>query len=235
MNEHHEQVSSDPIVQDAPKRKRELSLPTAIVVAGALIAIAVLARGTVMGAPGQASPDNLDLVTDVGDDDFIRGNPDAPITVIEYADFSCHFCAQYHPTLTRLVKESEGQIRWVYRHLPIFNLEAAVASTCVGKTAGDEAFWSFSDTLFQNADKFSSGYYRTTALALGADGNAYDTCIANPLVQTEITSSFRTNRVLLGFNATPHTIIIDKDGRKFSFSGAMSYGELSDVFATLGK
>ncbi len=204
-----------------PKAKPALNLPGAIVVAAIIIGAALfMTRGS--GIASQKTPDKLDLVSEVTAADFIRGNPDAPVTLIEYADFSCHYCAQYHPTLAKLVNDYQGKVRWVYRHLPIFNVEAAVASTCVGKTAGNEAFWKFSDMLFANQKSFNTDFYRDRAIASGAKGEDYYKCIADPLVKSKIEKDANKTKILLGFDATPYNVLIDKSGHKFSFAGALS-------------
>jgi len=214
----------------SPKKKRELTLPTAIVVAGVIIALAILAKG---GMSASAAPDELDYATEIRADDVIRGDSDAPITIIEYADFSCHFCAEYHPVLRRIVEESDGRVRWIYRDLPIFNIPAAVAGRCVARTAGDRAFWQFSDALFANPEKRSDEYYQAMAVEAGAVAEAYRACADDPLVESGVVSAFQTDRLLLGFSATPHTIIIDKAGRTFSFSGALTYEMLTDALAAI--
>ncbi len=220
--------------EQTTQASKGLNLPTAIVVAAIVIGGAIFLRGNAENASPAVAGDASDsLVPAVTDSDFIRGNVGAPITVIEYADFSCGYCGVYHPTLTRLVAESEGQVRWVYRHLPIFNIEAATAGQCVGTLAGDEAFFKFADTLFANKDKYSTDFYRETAITAGADADAYDTCFSDPLVSGRIKNDFTRTRILLGFSGTPQTIIIDKNGKEFSFAGALPYEDVASVIQGL--
>ncbi len=82
--------------------------------------------------------------------DHVLGNPNAKVTIIEYSDYECPFCKQFHPTLERIVKESEGNIKWIYRHYPLHqnSVERLVAAECVGEIKGDDAFWKYSDLLF---------------------------------------------------------------------------------------
>jgi protein-disulfide isomerase len=217
-------------------KKPEINIASAIVIAGIIIGGAIfITRGQAADTTVSGSADKLDLVERVSDVDRIRGNVDAPITVIEYADFSCHYCAQYHPTMKRLVAEEGDKVRWVYRDLPIFNKEAARAGVCVDKLGGDEAFWNFSDTLFANQDKFTTEYYQTVAVSSGITASDYSSCVADPVLKAKIDQDFASERILLGFSATPYTVIIDKTGRKFSFAGALSYDELKSVIDGLGR
>lgn len=223
---------------ESPKesqKKSLLNIPSAIVLAGVIIAGAVMVSNGGLTTRAAAPADTSDLVSEVTSEDFIRGNKNAPITLIEYADFSCHFCAQFHPELAKLVKDYGGRVRWVYRHLPIFNIDAAVASSCVGRVAGEDAFWSFSDMLFANQDKLNIGYYKSSALSLGVKEADYDSCVGDPSVKAGIRSDFTQNKILLGLNATPHTVIVDKLGRKFSFDGALPYDDVKAAIDALDK
>lgn len=218
----------------APEKNKALSLPSAIVVAAIIIAGAVFLNGGTAGSALSGEvPNKLDLISTVTAADFVRGDEGAPVTIIEYADFSCGYCGVYHPTLQKIVKEYDGQVKWVYRHLPIFNIEAAVASQCVGNLGGDTAFWNFADTMYLNRDSYSSDFYRQTALAEGIVAEEYDACIASPLVKSKIQKDFNQGKILLGFNATPYSVIVDKNGQEFSFAGALPYDDVKSLLDTL--
>ncbi len=93
----------------------------------------------------------LDPVTK---DDHVIGSPDAEITIVEYTDLECPFCARVHPTLHQLVTEYNGKVNWVIRHYPLDNLHEnarakAEASECVWEQGGDEAFIKYVDHLFE--------------------------------------------------------------------------------------
>lgn len=84
------------------------------------------------------------------DGDHVLGNPDAEVTIIEYSDYECPFCKQFHPTLDRIVKESGGSVKWIYRHYPLHqnSVERLVAAECVADIKGNDAFWKYSELLF---------------------------------------------------------------------------------------
>lgn len=90
----------------------------------------------------------------VSTDDHLRGNKDARLVLIEYSDYECPFCQQFHPSMTQLMSEYGDKIGWVYRHYPLsFHpsaQKAAEASECVAKLTDDETFWEYSDALFTN-------------------------------------------------------------------------------------
>lgn len=92
------------------------------------------------------------------EEDHFKGSARPAITIIEYSDFECPFCARIHTTLNQLVEENDN-LTWVYRHLPLgFHaqaLPAAVASECVAASEGNNGFWMFADELFANQEKLS--------------------------------------------------------------------------------
>ena len=101
--------------------------------------------------PNGAEPDTDIEVTK---DDYIYGDEDAPITLVEFSDFECPFCARAHGTFERLVAERDD-IAWVYRHLPLESIHpnaepAARASECIAELEGNDAFWNFADTVFDD-------------------------------------------------------------------------------------
>jgi thiol-disulfide isomerase/thioredoxin len=85
--------------------------------------------------------------------DHYKGSENPEITIIEFSDYECPFCSKIHPTLEQIVEENTN-IAWIYRHLPLgFHDQAfpsAIASECVAKEEGNDAFWDFTDSLFAN-------------------------------------------------------------------------------------
>ena len=83
--------------------------------------------------------------------DHYKGSMYPTITIIEYSDFECPFCARIHTTLDQIVQENDN-VAWAYRHLPLnFHPQAypaAIASECVAQEEGNEGFWEFADALF---------------------------------------------------------------------------------------
>lgn len=214
------------------KKKKELSIPAAIVVAGALIALALMVRSVPSGEDGSG---RLDLIPDVSAEDFIRGDKDAPVTIIEYADYKCPACAAYQPILADLINESGGEVRWVYRDFPIFSEEAAIASRCVGRILGQDNFWQYSDALFAEQKMITTEFLRQKALALGANADSYDSCVGDSVLKNRVHKDYNKLKYLLGFSHTPTTIMIDKNGRKYSFTGALYKETLQDIIETLDK
>jgi protein-disulfide isomerase len=116
---------------------------------------------------------------DIPDDGFditsehVLGNPDAPVTVVEYGDFECPYCAAAAPVLRQLVDESEGRVRLVFRNFPLPDvhphaLTAALAAEAAGALG---AYWPMHDLLFTKQDRLDDRSLKAYAEHLGLDGD----------------------------------------------------------------
>ncbi len=105
--------------------------------------------------------------------EHVLGNPDAPITVIEYADFECPYCAAAAPVLRQLVEESDGRVRLVFRHFPVASAHphALTAALAAEAAAAQGSFWPMHDLLFARQDRLSDIALRAYADQLGLDGS----------------------------------------------------------------
>jgi protein-disulfide isomerase len=89
----------------------------------------------------------------VNNDDYVRGPANARVTIVEYSDFDCPFCNQFHSTMNQIMAEYPNDVRWVYRHYPLTQLHpnaenVARISECVQDVGGTEKFWEFADEYF---------------------------------------------------------------------------------------
>lgn len=96
-------------------------------------------------------------VQPVGANDLVRGNPDAPVTIVEFSDIDCPFCQRVHPTLEQLLADRPDDVNWVYRHFPIPQLHPnatakAIAAECVYEITNDaDKYWEYLDLLVAGA------------------------------------------------------------------------------------
>ena len=119
------------------------------------IELALGREGSGVGTQGieKLSSDMVAKLPVVSDQDHIRGNRGAKVTLIEYSDFECPFCARFHPTTLQILDEYGDDVALVYRHFPLDQIHpsarpAAIASECIAELGGEEAFWSFVDEVF---------------------------------------------------------------------------------------
>jgi protein-disulfide isomerase len=92
----------------------------------------------------------MNRVDQIGPDEHVRGAEDAALTLIEYGDFQCPYCARAHAALTELSDELGG-IRLVFRHLPLadFHPLAELAAEAAEAAGSQGKFWDMHDVLFE--------------------------------------------------------------------------------------
>ncbi|NNE46710.1 MAG: thioredoxin domain-containing protein [Rhodothermales bacterium] len=112
-----------------------------------------------------------------------RGPTDAPVTIIEYSDFECPFCARVYGTVESVLEKYPEQVRLVYRHFPLsrhpWAEPAAIAAVCAAQQSG-EAFWRLYDGYFTNQATVSKDNYaekgREWISPAGIDVDAWSEC-----------------------------------------------------------
>ena len=164
--------------------------------------------------------------------DHLYGNPDAPVTLIEYSDFECPFCKRFHVTVKRLVDESDGKVNWVYRHFPIDQLHPvkarreAVASECANELGGNEAFWKFADRFFEltpsNNRTDIDVVLPQIAREIGLDESQFMACLDSGKYDQHIEEDLQS-ATASGGRGTPWSIVVSKNGERYPLSGAQPY------------
>ena len=217
-------------------KSNSLATPIAIVIAGAFIALALFFGGQGTGTPSTNNNEGLNnngsasSIRAVDDTDHIFGNPDAPVTIVEYSDFECPFCARFHPTVERVVEESDGKVRWVYRHFPLNSIHpnaepSAIASECVARLAGNDAFWTFANDLFTNQRSLNAAFYAERAALLGISANDFSQCLQDSSVRARVNADLN-DVIEAGGRGTPHSVLVTANGEFFPFSGALPYEQV---------
>lgn len=93
------------------------------------------------------APDNHN--GNIGDN--IKGNPDAPVIIVEYADFQCPGCASVNPRVNNAIDEADGKLAIVYRNFILNYHQNGTAAASAAQAAGLQGYWKpFADLLFAN-------------------------------------------------------------------------------------
>jgi len=110
----------------------------------------------------------------------VRGNPGAPITIIQYLDFESPHSKRAQPVLLQILEDYEPLVRLIVKDLPLsyhrHAREAALAAECA-KDQG--SYWRYHDLLFQNQDNLDTSSLVDLASTLGLDMTKFETCLAN--------------------------------------------------------
>ncbi len=192
------------------------------------VASALDARGDTAQAAALTPGQRYDVSAD--DDPFL-GAADAPITIVEFADFHCQYCSRFeHETLRPLLNDFDGKIRIVYRDYPILgsgSVLAALAAECM-KDQGK--FWEFHDKAFDNQQDLTREAFIGYATEFGIDVPTFTTCLDQQTHMDEI-SKDATEAQTLGVTGTPAFFI-----NGTFVSGAQPYAVFaSAINAELGR
>ena len=103
--------------------------------------------------------------------DHIRGDDNAPVTLVEYGDFECPFCGQAEPVVRELLSEFGHDLRYVFRHLPLSDVHphAELAAEAAEAASKQGAFWEMHDLLFEHQDALEPKNLISYAEQLGLD------------------------------------------------------------------
>jgi protein-disulfide isomerase len=100
----------------------------------------------------------------------ILGNPDAPVTLVEYSDFQCPFCARAAPLVKALLDKYPDDLKVAYMHFPLSFHQAAKPTAIASMAAQEQGkFWEFHDVLFENVRSLDAGKIEEYATKAGLD------------------------------------------------------------------
>lgn len=162
----------------------------------------------------------------IAENDPVTGPEDAPITIIEFADFQCPFCQRHFlETYPQLVAQYGDQIRFVYKDFPLTNIHpeaypAAVAAQCALE---QDKFWEYHDLLFGGGLELGQDAYTAYAQDLGLDMDRFAACVEEDRYAEDITADTAAARNI-NVGATPTFFI-----NGIAIEGAMPF----DVFAQI--
>ncbi len=153
----------------------------------------------------------------------VRGPQDAPVVIVEFADYECPYCQQAQAAVDQIETEYKGKIAFVYKDLPLPNhahaQPAAEASRCAG---AQNKYWEYHDLLFKTR-ALDLPKLKEHAAALNLDMQAFDKCLTSGAQAEAIKADFNEG-VDLGLQGTPGFFI---NGR--FFSGGMSVEQFRTV------
>src|SRR3990167_3468683 len=178
---------------------------------------------------GQTAPSPVDIA--IKETDYVRGNADAPVTIVEYSDLECPYCKSFHPSMIRLMNEYSNQVRWIYRHFPLsFHVNAqkeAEAAECAGKLGGNEKFWAYIDKIFERTTSNGTGFaldaLAPLAKELGLNEARFKTCLDGGEFAAHVQQDLQEGADF-GVNGTPTTFV---NGQPVE--GAVPYEQLKAV------
>lgn len=229
-----------------------LSIPISIIIAGLIIAGAIMIKNqssqgvkenTAKNLPTQVLPENNSPPSqnqptlpplaqfEIAKDNHIRGDFNAPITLVEFSDFECPFCERHYPTMNKILEDYKGKVRLVYKHFPLgFHpnaQKAAEASECVSEQG---KFWEYHDKLFENqATGYSLEKFKQWAKDLGLDSQKFNDCLDSGKYASRVQADYQEG-LQKGVQGTPATFVNGK-----LVSGVLPYDNFKQIIDSVLK
>jgi len=140
------------------------------------------------------------------DDDPIKGDPKAPITIIEFSDYQCPFCRRFHQEVLPSIENeyiSKGKVRYVFRDYPLsFHQQALPAALAASCAADQGKYWEVNDFLFENPTKLDIPNVLDSAKGLGLKYDEFEKCINEKKYEPEIQKDIEDAKKY-GISGTP--------------------------------
>lgn len=238
-----------------------LNIPTAIIIAGAIIAISIIwSTKTNVEKTNNSIASGLETnaIKPVTSSDHILGNPNAPIKIVEYSDTACPFCKMFHATMRKVMNEygKSGKVAWVYRHFPIDKPgtrpdgsalhpnsgNEAEATECANALGGNEKFWGFINKVYEitpsvtqtTPDGLDQKQLPIIAKSLGLNVDDFNNCLVSKKFRDKIDTQYNDG-LNLGIEGTPTSFIVSKGKQTIKIEGAQSYENIKQAIDALIK
>jgi protein-disulfide isomerase len=144
------------------------------------------------------------------DDDAVKGDPNAPVTIVEFSDYECPFCARfYSQTLSQIDAKyiQTGKVKLVYRDFPLSFHQQAQKAGEAAECAGEQGkYFEMHDKLFESGVTGGVASFKQYAADLGLNTADFNTCLDSGAQASEVQKDFRDGQAA-GVQGTPGFIV----------------------------
>jgi protein-disulfide isomerase/rhodanese-related sulfurtransferase len=175
----------------------------AIAIAAGVPAMISLTKSETI-APSTVAVTPTDAGKLIRSDSYWTGNPNAPLTIVEFGDFQCPSCGVAEKTNRAIRDQFGNDVKFVFRQFPLAQMHAyafgaAKASECAGEQG---KFWPMVETLYSNQTNLTEPALKSYAESLGLNEQKFDACMQDPAITARINRDV-ADGTALGVHATP--------------------------------
>ncbi len=153
-----------------------------------------------------------------------KGDPKAPITIVEFSDFECPFCSRAEEAVKQVLEAYKGKVRVVYRDFPLpFHAKAQKASEAALCAGDQNKYWEMHEKLFANQQKLDLPDLKAHAKEVGVDMGKFDQCLASGAKAGVVEASKKAGEAV-GVTGTPAFFI---NGRPLT--GAVPFDQFKEI------
>ncbi len=138
----------------------------------------------------------------------VKGDPQAPVTIVEFADFQCPFCGRVQPTLKTVLEKYKGKVKLAYRDFPLSEIHPFAEIAAEGSRCALEQgkYWEMHDAMFGDQSKLTEADLIKTASGLGMNQQAFETCLKSGKYKAAVAQDHQAGSQA-GVNGTPSFFI----------------------------
>ena len=168
-------------------------------------------------------PEGARVSVSADDDPFI-GPEDAPITIIQFAEYQCPYCGKAGESIDRVLEEYKGKVKMVYRDFPLSFHDRAIPAAVAANCAGEQGkYWEMHKLLMSNQSALSDSTLKAHAITLALDLEKWNTCRQDPEQAKEVQKDFQDGQKV-GVNGTPAFFI-----NGIMLSGAVPFPDFKEI------
>lgn len=229
--------------------KYTLTTPVAIIIASIIISVGLMGYGYITSQNGNSKSPSKAIFAgrNIDDTDFVEGNKDSKVVVVEYSDPECPYCISVYPTIKQLRTQYKDNVAFVYRHFPLttihphaFNESKAI--TCAGVVGGTQKYFEYIDALFeykvskQNqrnpSPQLSSSGKEDIAKNIGLNTQKFTECMDNKQTEKNVNDS-TNDGIAAGVQGTPSTFILVKTKKSYEVVSMVDGARPYEYFKTV--
>lgn len=232
------------------KQKRDWLLPASILIAALMVTVALVyntGKGATAGNQNQNGADavktgNIDLSSV-----FFSGKSDAPLTLLEYGDYQCPYCARFfEQTEPSLNSEyiATGKVKFAYKDMAFLGPESVAAASAAACAQDQGKFWEYHDALYdieakedetddgkvngssENSGNLTRALFLTLAKKLSLNETDFAACLDSKKYESRVQASTAEAGVLMGQNASTPSFFLNG---KLLFQGALPFSSFKQA------
>jgi len=210
-------------MNEQQNEKNNLSIPAAIVLAGLLVALGIFMSGRSSNpntpAANNSQAQSLSVsIKPVSASEHILGDPNAPITIVEFSDTECPYCKVFQTTMETIMTTygKNGTVAWVYRDFPLdihpLSEKESEALECATELGGNTAFWKYESEIYATTtsnNTLDPAKLPIIAKDAGVNVAAFNTCLASGKYAATVQAGI-TEAESAGAQGTPFSIMVLK-------------------------
>ncbi|QUC65409.1 thioredoxin domain-containing protein [Nitrosopumilus sp. K4] len=188
----------------------------------------------------EAGPPKITMATFLENTSPVLGNPNAPITLVEFGDYQCHFCnVFFHNTEGSILKNfvETGKVKMVFKDYTIIGPDSVTAAHGAHCADDQGMFWEYHDILYNNWNGENNGWASSDNLfkfaqEVGLDMDEWSECMTNSK-HSQIILASNNDAKALGLTGTPSFFVIGPDNKVTKIFGAQPYSQFEKIFNSM--